>query len=161
MPVANPELPARKRQKLVDRTILKDPIGIEEPAFQLEHRQLIVVPSTLDQLSRALLLRAQQAIATALDTEVGATTPEDVVPEITLLRHEWEIAVALRDITDLRAEHGLNAAASVGPITNAVLKSQEGALAQAQEAITARVAELERYADCRRVGEPCSGGRLS
>jgi hypothetical protein len=33
-------------------------------------------------------------------------------------------------------------------MTNAVLKSQEGALAQAQEAITARVAELERYAEC-------------
>jgi len=65
-----------------------------------------------------------------------------------LLGHEWEIAVALRDITDLRAEHEMNAAASVGPMTNAVLKSQEGALAQAQTAITARVAELERYADC-------------
>ena len=70
------------------------------------------------------------------------------MPESTLLRHEWELAVALRDITDLRAEHGLNAAASVGPITNAILKSQEGALAQAQNAITARVAELERYAEC-------------
>jgi len=33
-------------------------------------------------------------------------------------------------------------------MTNTVLKSQDGALAQAQEAITARVAELERYAEC-------------
>ncbi len=32
------------------------------------------------------------------------------MPETTLLRHEWEIAAALRDITDLREEHGLNAA---------------------------------------------------
>jgi hypothetical protein len=45
------------------------------------------------------------------------------VPEGTLLRHEWEIAVALRDITDLRAEHGMNMVASVGPMTNAVLKA--------------------------------------
>ena len=148
MPVANPDLPARKRNKILGRTILKDPIGLAEPAYQLQDRELIVVPSTLDQLSRELLLRAQQAIAVALDAEAGAIAPDDAVPESTLLQHEWEIAVALLDITDLRAEHELNAAASVGPMTNAVLKSQEGALAQAHEAITTRVAELERYADC-------------
>ena len=111
-------------------------------------RFAIVVPSTLDQLSRELLLRAQKAIAVALDVQARAIAPDGAVPESTLLRHEWEIAVALRDITDLRAEHGLNAAASVGPLTNAVLKSQQSALAQAQEAMTLRVAELERYADC-------------
>lgn len=147
-PVANPDLPARRRKKLFDHAVLKDPIGLEEPAYQLRDRGLIVVPSTLDQLSRELLLRAQQAIAVALDAEAGAIASDGAVPESTLLRHEWEIAVALRDITDLRAEHGLNAAASVGPMTNAVLKSQESALAQAQEAIAARVAELERYAEC-------------
>jgi hypothetical protein len=115
MPVASPDLPARKRKKLVDRAVLKDPIGLEEPAYQLQERELIVVPSTLDQLSRELLLRVQQAVGTALDTEAGAMTPD--------------------------------AAAAVGPMTNAVLNSQERALAQAQEAIMARVAELERYAD--------------
>ncbi len=148
MPVASPDLPARKRTKLVDRAVLKDPVGLEEPAYQLRDRDVIVVPSTLDRLSRELLLRAQAAIIAALDCEADEIAPEGAVPEITLLRHEWEIAVALRDITDLRAEHGMNAAASVGPMTNAVLKSQETALAQAQESITARVAELERYAEC-------------
>ncbi len=148
MPVPNPDLPARKRKKLVDHAVLNDPIGLQEPAYQLKDRELLVVPSTLDQLSREILLRAQSAIATVLDDEDGAMATDGAVPESTLLQHEWEIAVALRDITDLRAEHGLNAAASVGPMTNAVLKSQEGALAQAQEAITARVAELERYGDC-------------
>jgi hypothetical protein len=147
MPVANPDLPARKRTKLLDRTVLADPIGLEEPLYQLRDRELIVVPSTLDRLSRELLLRVQIAIMAALDSEAGAIA-DDAVPEGTLLGHEWEIAVALRDITDLRAEHEMNAAASVGPMTNAVLKSQEGALAQAQAAITARVAGLERYADC-------------
>ncbi len=148
MPVANPDLRVHKRNKLLDRSVLTDPIGIAEPAYQLRDRELIVVPSTLDQLSRELLLRAQKAIAVALDVEARATAPDGAVPESTLLQHEWEIAVALRDITDLRAEHGLNAAASVGPLTNAVLKSQQSALAQAQEAMTLRVAELERYADC-------------
>jgi hypothetical protein len=148
VPVANPDLPARRRKKLFDHAVLKDPIGLEEPAYQLRDRGLIVVPSTLDQLSRELLLRTQQAIAVALDAEAGAIASDGAVAESTLLRHEWEIAVALRDITDLRAEHGLNAAVSAGPMTNAVLKSQESALVQAQEAITARVAELERYAEC-------------
>lgn len=147
MPVANPDLPRRKRIRLLDRSVLADPIGLEEPAYQLRDRELIVVPSTLDRLSRELLLRVQKAITAALESEAGAIS-DDAVPESTLLGHEWEIAVALRDITDLRAEHEMNAAASVGPMTNAVLKSQEGALAQAQLAITARVAELERYADC-------------
>jgi hypothetical protein len=145
MPVANPDLPARRRNRLVDRTVLQDPIGLEEPVYQLRDRELIVVPSTLDQLSRELLLRAQNAVAEAMDAEAAAAAPDDAVPESTLVRHEWEIAVALRD---LRAEHGMNAAASVGPMTNAVLKSQQSALAQAQESITARVAELERYAEC-------------
>ena len=147
MPVANPDLPARKRIRLLDRSVLADPIGLAEPAYQLRDRELIVVPSTLDRLSRELLLRVQKAIIAALDSEAGEIS-DDAVPESMLLEHEWEIAVALRDITDLRAEHDMNAAASVGPMTNAVLKSQEGALAQAQQAIMARVAELERYADC-------------
>jgi hypothetical protein len=148
MPVANPDLPARKREKLVDRAVLKDPMGLADPGYQLRDREHIVLPSTLDQVSRELLLRAQKAISVAINAEADAMDAAGAVPERTLLRHEWEIAVALRDITDLRAEHAMNAAASVGPMTNAVLKSQEGALAQAQEAIAARVAELERYADC-------------
>jgi hypothetical protein len=148
MPVADPDLPARKREKVFDRAYLKDPVGVAEPVYQYRDRDQVVAPSSLDQPSRELLLRAQKAIACAVDGEAAAIEPDGHVPESTLLRHEWEIAVALRDITDLRAEHGLNAAASVGPMTNAVLKSQEGALAQAHEATAARVSELERYADC-------------
>jgi hypothetical protein len=153
MPVVNPDVPARKAKRLFDRAYLKDPIGVAEPAYQLEDRGLIVVPSTLDQLSRGLLLRVQTAIAVALGGEAGATGAAGAVPEPTLLRHEWEIAAALRDITDLREEHGLNAAASVGPRTQAVLKGQQGALAQAAKAIEARVEGLERYAECVRVAE--------
>lgn len=149
VPVANPDLPARKRHKLFDRAVLADPVGVAEPAYQYRDRDHIVVPSSLDQQSRELLLRAQKAIAVAIDGEAAIAAGRDgVVPESMLPRHEWEIAVALRDITDLRAEHGLNAAASVGPMTDAVLKSQQGALEQAHQAIAARVSELERYADC-------------
>jgi hypothetical protein len=152
MPVADPDLPARRRRKLIDRALLKDPLGLAEPVYQLRDREQVVLPSCLDQLSRELLLRAQKAITVAVEGEAAAI-PDGVVPESTLLQHEWEIAAALRDITDLRAEHELNAAASVGPMTNAVLKSQEAALLQAHEAIEARVSGLEKYADCARTAE--------
>jgi len=149
VPVANPDLPPRRRDKVFDRAVRTDPVGVAEPVYQYRDRENVVVPSCLDQLSRELLLRAQKAITAAIDGEaVIAADRDGVVPESTLLRHEWEIAVALRDISDLRAEHGLNAAGSVGPMTNAVLKSQESALAQAHGAIAARVSELERYSDC-------------
>src|SRR5271165_3813217 len=98
MPVANPALPARRQKKLVERAVLKDPIGLGEPAHQSDDRELIVLPSALDQPSRELLLRAQQAIAAALDSAADAMAPEGAVPQGTLLRHEWELAVALRDI---------------------------------------------------------------
>jgi PAS domain-containing protein len=146
MPVANPDLAARKRARLFDRAYLKDPMGLEEPAYQLRDREKVVMPSTLDRRSRVLLLRAQEAIAISLDEEARAAEPDGVVP--TVLRwHEWEIATALRDITDLRAEHELNTVASVGPMTQSVLSSQVGALARAEEAIAARVSGLERYAE--------------
>jgi hypothetical protein len=147
VPVANPQLSPRKRRKLVDRALLKDPVGLGEPEYQLRDRPDIVLVSTLDQVSRELLLRVQRVIDLALDDDAGEVG-HGAVPEATLLEHEWEIAVALRDITDLRAEHGMNVAASVGPMTKAVLESHERALRQAQEAIAARVAELERYGAC-------------
>jgi hypothetical protein len=149
-PVANPALPARRQRKLIDRALLKDPVGLAEPAYQLHDRDKIVVPSTLDEESSDLMFRAQAAIAACLGEDARAIEPDGAVPQDALLRHQWEIAVALRDITDLREEHILNAAGSVGPMTKAVLSSQQGALAQAQEGIAARVAELERYAE--RVG---------
>jgi hypothetical protein len=70
----------------------------------------------------------------------------DIVAEGTLRRHEWDIAIALRDITDLRAEHEFNAAVSAGPMTDAVLEPHQRAVQLAQDAIVSRVAALERYA---------------
>ena len=69
------------------------------------------------------------------------------VPENVLRRHEWEIAIALRDITELRAEHASSASmAGPGPMTAAVLASHQRALMLAQDAVASRVSALERYA---------------
>lgn len=147
MPVADPALRERKRRRLIRRGCVSDPVGLPEPLYQLRHRDQVVLPSTLDRTSRELLIRAQTAIGSALDLEAGdALESPDIVAELTLRRHEWQIAVALRDITDLRAEHEYNAAASAGPMTDSVLAPQRRALQLAQDGIESTVASLERYA---------------
>ena len=156
MPVANPALRDRKRRRLIGSSLARDPVGLAEPLYQLHHRDQVVRPSALDRISRELLIRAQVAISSALDpviddaaldlvTDDAAQSP-DILAESTLRWHEWQIAVALRDITDLRAEYEFNAAASTGPLTSSVLGPQQRALELAQDAIESRVTAVERYA---------------
>ena len=147
MPVANPELPDRKQRRLIRGSLINDPVGLAEPLYQLRHRDQIVVPSALDRVSRELLIRAQTAVTSALDSVLDdAVQTSDILSEPTLRWHEWQIAVALRDITDLRAEHESNAATSAGPLTDSVLGPQQRALQLAQDGIESRVSALERYA---------------
>jgi hypothetical protein len=146
MPVASPHLRAGKRRRLVREVLAKDLVAPAEPLYQLRHRDEVVAPSALDRACRELLRRAQAAIDVALDSGADQAGLPDVVTEGTLRQHEWEIAVALRDITDLRAEQELNAAASAGPMTAAVLEPHQRAVQLAQEAIVSRVTALERYA---------------
>ncbi len=147
MPVANPALRERKRRRLIRSSCAHDPVGLAQPLYQLRRRDQVVAPSALDRVSRELLIRAQTAISSALDSVTDdAVESPDIVTELTLRRHEWQIAIALRDITDLRAEHEFNAAASAGPMTDSVLAPQQRALQLAQEAIESTVTALERYA---------------
>ncbi len=153
MPVANPALRVRKRRRLIGSSLAHDPVGLAEPLYQLHHRDQVVLPSALDRVSRELLIRAQVAISSAVDPGTGddlvtddAAQSPDILAESTLRWHEWQLAIALRDITDLRAEYEFNAAASTGPLTSSVLGPQQRALQLAQEAIESRVAALERYA---------------
>ncbi len=147
MPVVNPALPDRKQRRLIRRALAKDPVGLPEPLYQLHQRDEVVMPSALDRACRELLIRAQTAISSALDSVLDDAVEEspDILAESTLRWHEWQIAVALRDIADLRAEHEYNAAASAGPMTDSVLGPQQRALQLAQDAIESRVAALEHY----------------
>jgi hypothetical protein len=79
MPVPDPDLPARKREKVFDRAYLKDPVGVAEPVYQYRDREQVVAPSSLDQPSRELLLRAQKAIAVAVGGEAAAIEPDGLV----------------------------------------------------------------------------------
>lgn len=146
MPVANPDLPEGKRRRIVRDSLAKDPVGAAEPGHQVRHRDQIVAPFALDRACRQLLLRTQVAIDSVSGSGAEAAGLPDFVTEGTLRRHEWEIAVALRDITELRTEHEFNAADSMGPMTDAVLQPHQRALQLAQDAISSRVTALERYA---------------
>jgi hypothetical protein len=147
LPVASPALRGRKRRRLIRGSLAHDPASLAEPLYQLRHREQVVVPSALDRVSRELLICAQIAISSALDSVIDdAVQSPDILAEPTLRWHEWQIAIALRDITDLRAEHEFNAAVSAGPLTDSVLGPQQRALQLAQDAIESRITALERYA---------------
>lgn len=121
------------------------PIGPAAPMRQVRHRDEVVGPLALDLPARQLLLRAQRAITYVLGSEVYATDLHDTLHESVLRRHEWEIAIALRDITELRVAYA-STAPEPGPITTAVLDSHKRALTLAWNAMTSRVSALERYA---------------
>ena len=146
MPVANPGLRQGERRRVVRGILAKDPVGLAEPMYQLQRRGQVVAPSSLDRVCRQLLRRTQAAIDSTLDSGTGEVELPDVVAEGVLRRHEWEIAVALREITDLRAEHKFNTTASAGPMTDAVLGPHQRALQLAEDAIVSRVTALEHYA---------------
>jgi hypothetical protein len=119
------------------------------PERELWHsRDRVIFPFTLDQPDRLLLARAQRAIDAILGSSVRAAgLMEHAADEMTLQRHEWEVACALRDMTGLRAQLAQHAPARpAGAMTAAVLDSQRRAIALAQDATAARVSALERYA---------------
>jgi hypothetical protein len=67
--------------------------------------------------------------------------------EPVLQQHEWEIAVALREITELLLDLVSSyAGGTAGPMTTAVLASQNRAISIARDATTARVLALESLA---------------
>jgi hypothetical protein len=108
----------------------------------------VIMPNQVDEPSRLLLARAQQAIDYVVGSGVStAGLLDHAADEVTLQRHEWEIACALRDISALRDRFNAEAEASGnGEMTRAVLESQRRAIALAQDATQARIAALERYA---------------
>jgi hypothetical protein len=69
------------------------------------------------------------------------------VEERVLRQHEWEIALALREITELLLDLVSSyAAGAAGPMTTTMLVSQNRAISIARDATTARVLALELLA---------------
>ena len=107
-----------------------------------------VQPAELDMPSYELARRTQNAITFILESEVyGRHSSDHSVDESALRRHEWEIAVALKDITRLSRDlERSTISGPAGPLTVAVLDSQRQALMLAKAATESRISALERYA---------------
>jgi hypothetical protein len=142
-PVANPDLREGKRQRLIRMT--KTQIaGRRGPTRQIRYRDEVVSPIALEQGCRSLLHRAQCAIATIVDSPVYAGHLRAAAEEPVLRWHEWHIAVALRDITELLLDLASGyAGGTAGPMTTTILLSQNRAISLARDATTARVISLE------------------
>jgi len=121
--------------------------GRTGPLRQVRYRDLVVSPLALELECRKLLQRAQRAIATIVTSGVYAGDLRGTVEESVLRQHEWEIAVALREITELLLELVSSyAGGTAGPMTTAILISQNRAISIARDATTARVLALELLA---------------
>jgi hypothetical protein len=145
-PVANPSLREGKRRRLIlgTRQQVWNRVG---PVRQARHRDEVVSPLSLERGCWELLRRAQAAITAIVGARVFAARLSDIVREPVLRQHEWEIAVALREISELLLElSAAGPAGAAGPMTTAVMVSQNRAITMARDATTARVVTLERLA---------------
>ena len=145
-PAVNPSVREARRRRLIRMT--KEQIaGRAGPLRQVRYRDLVVSPLALELECRKLLQRAQRAIATIVTSGVYAGDLRGTVEEPVLRQHEWEIAVALREITELLLELVSSyAGGTAGPMTTAILISQNRAISIARDATTARVLALELLA---------------
>jgi hypothetical protein len=145
-PVVNPSLREARRRRLTRMT--KEQIaGRAGPVRQIRYRDQVVSPLSLELECRKLLQRAQRAIAVVVTSRTYARDLHDTVEERVLRQHEWEIAVALREITELLLDLvSSSGGGTVGPMTAAVLISQNRAISIARDATTARVVALELLA---------------
>jgi hypothetical protein len=107
-----------------------------------------VLPSDLDASSHELLERIQNAIRVILGSVVYSRYLSDSPParERALRGHEWDIAVALKNISKLTRENKLLVDGSPGPMTAAVLDSQRQTLKVTKGKTESRISALERYA---------------
>jgi hypothetical protein len=145
-PVANPSLRAARRQRLIRMT--KEQIaGRTGPLRQIRYRDEVVSPLALEIDCRRLLQRAQRAIAAIVTSRVYAGDLRGTVEESVLRQHEWDIALALREITELLLDLvSSNAGGAPGPMTAPVLIAQNRAISIARDGTTARVLALELLA---------------
>ena len=145
-PVVNPGLREARRRRLIRMT--KEQIaGRAGPVRQIRYRDQVVSPLALELDCWKLLQRAQYAIATIVTSKVYAGDLRAIAREPVLRQHEWEIAVALREITELLLDLVSSyAGGTAGPMTTAVLVSQNRAISIARDATTARVLALELLA---------------
>ena len=145
-PVVHPGIREGKRQRLI-RMTQEQVAGRTGPVRQVRRRDEVVSPLALELGCRLLLQRAQRALSVILRSAVWAHDLRGTVGEAVLRQHEWEIAVSLREITELLLDMVSSAGGgTAGPMTANVLVAQNRAVSLARDATTARVLALEQLA---------------
>jgi hypothetical protein len=145
-PVVNPSVREGKRQRLV-AMVNQQVAGRTGPVRQIRRRDEVVSPLALEAGCRQLLQRTQRAVAVVVKSQVYARDLRATVDVPVLRQHEWEIAVALREITELLLDLVASGGGGlVGSMTAIVLLSQHRAIEIARDATTARVLGLELLA---------------
>ena len=145
-PVANPRLREAKRQRLI-RMTREQIAGRTGPVRQVRYRDEVVSPIALEHECQELLRRVQRAIAAIVSSQVYAVDLRATVEEAVLRQHEWDIAVALREISERLLDLLTNSGGgNAGPMTTSVLLAQNRAITIARNATTARVLALELLA---------------
>jgi hypothetical protein len=146
LPVVKPGLRAARRQRLI-RMTEHQIAGRVGPVRQIRYRDVLVSPLALELGCWTLLQRAQRAIGTVVTSGVYPGSLRGLVDESVLWQHEWDIAIALREITELLLDLVPGyAGGQAGPMTTAVLVSQKRAVSIAKDATEVRVQALEALA---------------
>lgn len=145
-PVANPRLREAKRQRLI-RMAKQQIAGRTGPVRQIRLLNELVSPLALERECGVLLLRTQRAIAAIVTSTVYAGDLRSAASVPALRQHEWEIAVELREITELLFDLvSSSGGGRAGPMTAPVLLSQHRAIEIARDATTARIVAIEQLA---------------
>ncbi|HEY0935463.1 MAG TPA: hypothetical protein VGD91_17175 [Trebonia sp.] len=145
-PVTNPALREARRQRLV-RMTNEQVAGRRGPVRQIRYRDEVVSPLALELGCLQLLRRAQRAVRTIVTSGVYTRDLHGTLERAVLRQHEWDIAVALREITELLLDLvSASGEGTVGPMTATVLVSQNRAITIARDATAARVLSLELLA---------------
>jgi hypothetical protein len=117
-----------------------------EIAARAHHGRYLTAPD-FDARSRVLLRRAQDAVDAVTSSEVyQAGLLDDAAASAALSDQEWDIALALREQSRLRARRAELSEVNAGAMTAGRLGRQFQAAKLADASIAGRVAALERYA---------------
>ena len=144
-PVVNPSLREGKRRRLM-RIAAEDMAHLKGPQRQTLYRDEAVSPIALEPKCCDLLRRAQHAISTVVTSKVYAAELRGTLGDSVLQQHEWQLAIGLREITELMLELASYTEATAGPMTSAVVEPQKRAIVLARDAAAARVVALESLA---------------
>jgi hypothetical protein len=112
-PVVDPSLRAGKQRRLF-RDTREEMARRKGPVRQVLNRDQVVSPIALEQKCLELLQRTQHAITTIVTSRVYLADLRETLGGHVLRQHEWQIALELREITELMLELAGYTEASTG-----------------------------------------------